>query len=99
MIIKRLCKNFPHHQRLHQRQQTKVFHRCISKKSLGLVGLPNIGKSTIFNAFARKSTATVGNFPFCTIEPTSTIVEINDKRLKKLQEIEGSKKIIASGLG
>jgi ribosome-binding ATPase YchF (GTP1/OBG family) len=59
-----------------------------SSKSFGLVGLPNSGKSTVFNALVRKSLATVGNFPFCTIDPTSTLVPVVDHRLETLARLE-----------
>jgi ribosome-binding ATPase YchF (GTP1/OBG family) len=77
---------------------TFVQTRALSKRALGLVGLPNVGKSTLFNALCNRPLATVGNFPFCTIDPASTIVEIDDSRLKTLQKLESSKKMIGSGL-
>nr|HNI28575.1 50S ribosome-binding GTPase [Leptospiraceae bacterium] len=46
----------------------------------GIVGLPNVGKSTIFNALT-KAGAQIANYPFCTIEPNKGIVEVPDKRL------------------
>ncbi len=60
----------------------------------GIVGLPNVGKSTLFNALTNSSKAQMGNFPFCTIEPNVGVVPVIDKRLDKLFEISKSKKKI-----
>ena len=60
----------------------------------GIVGLPNVGKSTLFNALTNSSKAQAENFPFCTIEPNIGIVPVLDKRLDKLSEISKSKKKI-----
>jgi len=60
----------------------------------GIVGLPNVGKSTLFNALTNSSKAQAGNFPFCTIDPNIGIVPVPDDRLKNLAEISKSKKII-----
>jgi hypothetical protein len=55
--------------------------------SIGIVGLPNVGKSTLFNALLKKQTAFVANYPFATIEPNVGIVPVPDERLTKLAEI------------
>jgi hypothetical protein len=55
--------------------------------SVGIVGLPNVGKSTLFNALLKKQQAYVANFPFATIEPNIGIVPVPDDRLKKLAEV------------
>jgi GTP-binding protein YchF len=60
----------------------------------GIVGLPNVGKSTLFNALTRTAAAQAANFPFCTIEPNIGEVSVPDPRLEKLAEIAGSAKII-----
>jgi GTP-binding protein YchF len=60
---------------------------------LGIVGLPNVGKSTLFNAIT-KAGAEAANYPFCTIEPNVGMVAVPDKRLEKLSEIYKSKKTI-----
>ena len=59
----------------------------------GIVGLPNVGKSTLFNALT-ESSVPAENYPFCTIEPHVGIVELPDLRLNKLGEIYNPKKII-----
>lgn len=61
--------------------------------SCGIVGLPNVGKSTLFRALTR-SPAEAANFPFCTIEPNEGIVEVKDERLKLLKQLYKSGKII-----
>ena len=53
----------------------------------GIVGLPNVGKSTLFNALTNSSKAQAENFPFCTIEPNVGIVPVPDERLDKLAKI------------
>ena len=62
--------------------------------SVGIVGLPNVGKSTLFNALTKKQQAAAENYPFCTIEPNSAIVEVVDKRLDTLAEMSKSAQII-----
>jgi len=60
----------------------------------GIVGLPNVGKSTLFNALTNSSKAQAANFPFCTIDPNVGIVSVPDIRLNNLAKISKSKKII-----
>ena len=60
----------------------------------GIVGLPNVGKSTLFNALTNSSKAQAANFPFCTIEPNIGIVLVPDERLENLAKISKSKKVI-----
>ena len=62
--------------------------------SVGIVGLPNVGKSTLFNALTKKQQAAAENYPFCTIEPNSAIVEVVDKRLDVLAEMSKSAQVI-----
>ncbi|PIT88581.1 MAG: redox-regulated ATPase YchF [Candidatus Magasanikbacteria bacterium CG10_big_fil_rev_8_21_14_0_10_36_32] len=62
--------------------------------SIGIVGLPNVGKSTLFNALTRSKQANAQNYPFCTIDPNVGVVEVPDDRLIKLAEVSKSQKII-----
>ncbi|MGH2640014.1 MAG: redox-regulated ATPase YchF [Rhabdochlamydiaceae bacterium] len=62
--------------------------------SCGIVGLPNVGKSTLFNALTRKMAAAAANYPFCTIDPNVGIVEVDDPRLELLSKMSQSKKIV-----
>lgn len=65
----------------------------------GIVGLPNVGKSTLFNALTETQAAQAANYPFCTIEPNVGNVGVPDPRLDKLAAIAGSQKIIPTQLG
>ncbi len=60
----------------------------------GIVGLPNVGKSTLFNALTNSAKAAAANFPFCTIEPNVGVVEVPDERLQKIAEIVNPKRIL-----
>lgn len=62
--------------------------------SCGIVGLPNVGKSTLFNALIKKAAAMAANYPFCTIDPTVGIVDVDDPRLAVLSKISGSRRIL-----
>ncbi|MBV9633769.1 MAG: redox-regulated ATPase YchF [Methylobacteriaceae bacterium] len=64
----------------------------------GIVGLPNVGKSTLFNALTQTAAAQAANYPFCTIEPNVGDVAVPDVRLEKLAAIAGSKEIIPTRL-
>src|SRR5579883_3499873 len=64
----------------------------------GIVGLPNVGKSTLFNALTATAAAAAANYPFCTIEPNVGRVPVPDARLDKLAEIAKSAKVVATQL-
>ena len=64
----------------------------------GIVGLPNVGKSTLFNALTASKNAEAANFPFCTIDPNIGIVDVLDDRLNKLSELSKSKKKIFTNI-
>ncbi len=61
---------------------------------IGIVGLPNVGKSTLFNALTRTKSANAANYPFCTIDPNIGIVEVPDRRLAALAATSESEKVI-----
>lgn len=62
--------------------------------SVGIVGLPNVGKSTLFNALTRSKQAEAQNYPFCTIDPNVGVVEVPDNRLQQLADVSRSQKVI-----
>ncbi|MGA1128882.1 MAG: redox-regulated ATPase YchF, partial [Chthoniobacterales bacterium] len=64
----------------------------------GIVGLPNVGKSTLFNAITRTRKAQAANFPFCTIEPNVGIVSVPDQRLDALTELSKSEKTVPTAI-
>ena len=64
----------------------------------GIVGLPNVGKSTLFNALTASKNAEAANFPFCTIDPNIGIVDVADERLDKLSKLSNSKKKIYTNI-
>ncbi len=64
--------------------------------SIGIVGLPNVGKSTLFNALTKAQNADAANYPFCTIEPNKAIVPVPDNRLDKLAKLVNPARIVNS---
>lgn len=64
----------------------------------GIVGLPNVGKSTLFNAVTRTRSAQAANYPFCTIDPNVGMVTVPDERLDVLSELSGSQKTIPTAI-
>jgi small GTP-binding protein len=60
---------------------------------VGIVGLPNVGKSTTFNALTKTQNAEAQNYPFCTIEPNKAIVPVPDKRIEELAKIVNPERI------
>lgn len=65
---------------------------------IGIVGLPNVGKSTLFNALTKTYAADAANFPFCTIEPNVGIVDVVDERIDKLSEISHTQKKVYAAI-
>ena len=65
---------------------------------IGIVGLPNVGKSTLFNALTKSAKAEAANFPFCTIEPNVGLVNVPDQRLKKIESLVQPEKLIHSSV-
>src|SRR5207249_11662387 len=66
--------------------------------SAGIVGLPNVGKSTLFNAVTRTRKAAAANYPFCTIDPNLGIVTVPDPRLEALGRLSHSKKTVPAAI-
>src|ERR1700758_4458200 len=66
--------------------------------SAGIVGLPNVGKSTLFNAVTRTRKAQAANYPFCTIDPNQGIVTVPDPRLEVLSKLSHSRKLVPAAI-
>jgi GTP-binding protein YchF len=66
--------------------------------SAGIVGLPNVGKSTLFNAVTRTHKAPAENYPFCTIDPNVGVVTVPDLRLEKIAQMSNSKKVVPAAI-
>ena len=72
------------------------YRKNIMALAIGIVGLPNVGKSTTFNALTKEQNAEAANYPFCTIEPNKAIVAVPDSRIDKLTELVSPEKTIYS---
>lgn len=68
------------------------------KLQTGIVGLPNVGKSTLFNALVGSEMAQAANFPFCTIEPNVGLVYVPDKQLDTLRDISKSETMLPAAV-
>jgi ribosome-binding ATPase len=79
-----------------QRSQTAATEKIML--SAGIVGLPNVGKSTLFNAVTRTHKAPAENYPFCTIDPNVGVVTVPDPRLEKIAQISHSKKMVPAAI-
>src|SRR3954470_23487157 len=66
--------------------------------SAGIVGLPNVGKSTLFNAITRTRKAQAANYPFCPIDPNVGVVTVPDPRLQALSKLSNSKNIVPAAV-
>lgn len=77
-----------------ERKNNGLSRMLTAKLQTGIVGLPNVGKSTLFNALMQKIQAEAANFPFCTIEPNVGIVPVPDPRLEVLRKISDSQRVI-----
>jgi obg-like ATPase 1 len=79
--------------------RSRTLHsNCRASLKTGIVGLPNVGKSTLFNALVENSRAQAANFPFCTIEPNFGTVPVLDGRLDVLARISGTKNIVPTAV-
>ncbi|HVP98974.1 MAG TPA: GTPase, partial [Roseiarcus sp.] len=86
----------PHEAALQNTKTIAGFHLMGFK--CGIVGLPNVGKSTLFNALTQTAAAQAANYPFCTIEPNVGEVAVPDPRLARLAQIANSREIVPTRL-
>jgi GTP-binding protein YchF len=85
----------PNHVKITIDQQPATSNQQLAMAlSIGIVGLPNVGKSTTFNALTKAQLAAADNYPFCTIEPNRAVVPVPDERVMKLAELAGVPKAI-----
>eukprot|EP01023_Acetabularia_acetabulum_P030790 TRINITY_DN28996_c0_g1_i3.p1 TRINITY_DN28996_c0_g1~~TRINITY_DN28996_c0_g1_i3.p1 ORF type:complete len:229 (-),score=37.34 TRINITY_DN28996_c0_g1_i3:39-725(-) len=89
--------NLPVVNKFLQRRHLRSSAICMSLKT-GIVGLPNVGKSTTFNALVKNGKAQAANFPFCTIDPNVGIVPVPDERLDTLAKISVSQSVVPTSI-
>ena len=75
-----------------------ILGRMGTNLKCGIVGLPNVGKSTLFNALTRTAAAQAANYPFCTIDPNEGIISVPDDRLDRIAKLVGPQKVIPAML-
>src|SRR3954466_8410342 len=74
--------------------RVKAFNENRSMLRAGIVGLPNVGKSTLFNALTAQQSALAANYPFATIEPNVGVVPVPDERLAVLEKLNKAQKVV-----
>lgn len=78
------------------RRPTALQQACVRSfhRSVGIVGMPNVGKSTLFNALTKTENAQAANYPFCTIDPNVARVAVPDERVHHLAKLEKSQRVV-----
>jgi ribosome-binding ATPase len=99
-MLKYFQHSISHCNKYNNRIIKNMYHTTKSRRKIqtGIVGLPNVGKSSLFNAMTNSTSAEAANFPFCTIDPNIGIANVEDPRLCKLKEISNSEKVIPTYL-
>jgi len=93
-----LSRTLPARTRFFSSSRPVLAHLPAAMLKAGIVGLPNVGKSTLFNAVTRTRKAEAANYPFCTIDPNVGIVTVPDSRLAVLSKISGSQKLVPTAI-
>lgn len=90
MVLGRLLRQIP----CRLRFQKHILSSRLLHGSVGIVGLPNVGKSTLFNALTKTQIAQAANYPFCTIDPNIALTAVPDERVHELAKLENSQQTI-----